>query len=276
MPRKPAVPDMSLIGKVIFGGSVVIEYAQTTQHNFNKWKLRCVCGTEFYALYKNFNIPNKKCVCHSCKMKSETLEGRRFGRWTVLLETAYKKNSIRFYECVCDCGTMRLVNSSTLIQGKSKSCGCLHKELVSERAKKQSGENHYRWKGGIRKSKNFRKNSNFRFHLRKYIIKRDNNQCILCGNNQKLKVHHLDGWNICKARRFDETNLVTLCEICHNDFHRVFGKGNNTEQQFELYCFDKYIDLNKIVEFMINYKNINDFNKNFEFLYYKFKIPLVK
>ena len=66
------------------------------------------------------------------------------------------------------------------------------------------------------------------------VLKRDNYTCQCCGQyGGKLNAHHKDGHDWCIEKRTDVTNGVTLCEECHRKFHKVYGKGNNTEQQFE-------------------------------------------
>jgi len=54
-----------------------------------------------------------------------------------------------------------------------------------------------------------------------------------------LNAHHLDGWNWAIDKRFDISNLVTLCERCHEEFHNVYGKGNNTKEQYEVFKWQK-------------------------------------
>ena len=46
-------------------------------------------------------------------------------------------------------------------------------------------------------------------------------------------MHHLDGYNWCIEKRTDETNGITLCSNCHKNFYSIYGKGNNTKEQFE-------------------------------------------
>lgn len=57
------------------------------------------------------------------------LTGKSFGRWTVINFDEESKKWL----CKCTCGTMKLVNGSSLRGGKSKSCGCLSIELMQKR-----------------------------------------------------------------------------------------------------------------------------------------------
>lgn len=65
-------------------------------------------------------------------MKKNDLSGMRFERWTVVCPSDTKP---RYYDCVCDCGKRKEVFSGNLVNGKSKSCGCLSAELTREREK---------------------------------------------------------------------------------------------------------------------------------------------
>jgi hypothetical protein len=56
------------------------------------------------------------------------LSGRRFGRWRVV---GYAGN--RQWRCICDCGTHRIVYGEALRTSRSKSCGCLRRELSKQR-----------------------------------------------------------------------------------------------------------------------------------------------
>lgn len=65
--------------------------------------------------------------------KKVDLTGRKFGRLTVLEDTGKrnKKGSI-FWKCKCDCGNTLNVDSSSLIQKNTKSCGCLWKDIITK------------------------------------------------------------------------------------------------------------------------------------------------
>ena len=68
-------------------------------------------------------------------MKRIELEGKRFGRWSVL---SYLRNTNNnsIYLCVCDCGKKKEVNGRNMKNGTTKSCGCLMVEGVINRAQK--------------------------------------------------------------------------------------------------------------------------------------------
>lgn len=52
--------------------------------------------------------------------------------------------------------------------------------------------------------------------IRKTIIKRDNGCCRICGREHDLHVHHIDYNRLNNA----DTNLVTLCQSCHQAVHK--------------------------------------------------------
>ncbi|MDR2536565.1 MAG: hypothetical protein LBD29_11110 [Treponema sp.] len=64
-------------------------------------------------------------------MKIENLIGKKYGRWTVMSKA--EKGRHIYYECCCDCGAKKKIRASSLISGRSKSCGCLLKERLSQR-----------------------------------------------------------------------------------------------------------------------------------------------
>lgn len=58
------------------------------------------------------------------------LTGRRFGRLTVI---SLFKRTPRVWLCKCVCGKLTPVAIGSLLAGLTKSCGCLHREIVSVR-----------------------------------------------------------------------------------------------------------------------------------------------
>jgi hypothetical protein len=74
----------------------------------------------------------------------KNLTGMKFGRLTVLERGANTPAGIVRWKCECECGNTTLTLSTSLIAGKTVSCGCYRRE----RNYKQIGEKHPRWKGG--------------------------------------------------------------------------------------------------------------------------------
>lgn len=63
--------------------------------------------------------------------------GQKYGRWTVL--RGVRKNGKLYYECRCDCGTVKEVYYRSLLTGVSLSCGCLRGEMRTAEAMDLTG-----------------------------------------------------------------------------------------------------------------------------------------
>lgn len=63
---------------------------------------------------------------------------------------------------------------------------------------------------------------------------RDHYTCVVCGiKGVALHSHHLNAWASYPDQRYDVSNGVTLCTSCHENFHHIYKKGENTEGQFK-------------------------------------------
>lgn len=65
-------------------------------------------------------------------------------------------------------------------------------------------------------------------------FERDNYTCQITGKKSRgdIVVHHLDGYNWDVENRTNIKNGITLNKNIHNEFHKLYGKGNNTKTQF--------------------------------------------
>ena len=67
----------------------------------------------------------------------------------------------------------------------------------------------------------------------KKVMARDNYICQITGQKgYKLVVHHLNGYNWDKENRTNIDNGITLSENIHLEFHKKYGYGYNTKEQF--------------------------------------------
>jgi hypothetical protein len=61
------------------------------------------------------------------------LIGQKFGRLTVIKNGGLDKFNKTLFECRCDCGKEKIISGTSLVQGHTKSCGCLQKETNVKR-----------------------------------------------------------------------------------------------------------------------------------------------
>lgn len=112
------------------------------------WYCRCDCGTE-KAVNQRYLLDGKSKSC-GCNRKENIrkvhksvkgqhhksrvdLTGQRFGRWTVLGKAEHEVGKHPIWECQCDCGTIKPVCHSALINGQSQSCGCMRVDMQMHR-----------------------------------------------------------------------------------------------------------------------------------------------
>lgn len=144
---RPLGRTADLLGQQ-FGRLTVKEFAgykaKPSGGRIAQWKCDCECGQE-KVVDANKLMSGHTTSC-GCKHKPRSprvlasstidLTGRRFGRWTVVKLCEYRSGSMQSYaywECRCDCGTIRSVRATGLLSGGSKSCGCLLKDIVAPR-----------------------------------------------------------------------------------------------------------------------------------------------
>lgn len=61
--------------------------------------------------------------------------GMKFGFWTIT-GNPKRKNNHTYWSCLCICGNEKMVAMTTLLNGKSNSCGCKSRELSSTKTTK--------------------------------------------------------------------------------------------------------------------------------------------
>jgi hypothetical protein len=96
------------------------------------------------------------------------------------------------------------------------------------------GENHHAFKHEKISPENVTiRNSQQYRDWRNAIFAKYDYRCGLCSVRTKnLNAHHLDSFHAFPEKRFDLNNGICLCNEHHRDFHRQYGKKNNTRSQF--------------------------------------------
>lgn len=205
--------------------------------NGDKVKCECECGT-IREVDKSSLLSgsSKSCGC----VTKEKNHNRRivlpiksiFGRLVVIKESITSGKVI----CRCECDQVKEYAIGNLLNENTKSCGCYQKEIVAEKlreiSRKQVGENHPNWQGGISGE---RARFDAKIETKKWrqgIYERDNFTCMCCGQvGYKLNVHHIQSYAEHPEVRLVQVNGITLCEECHRRFHKMFGRKNIGQEQ---------------------------------------------
>ena len=98
------------------------------------------CGQDYTrtpSAAKNSKFCSNACRAQDFSRKAlRDRTGERYGRWIVLEQATKGKCGDNRWLCRCDCGTEREVFGNSLTSGGSTSCGCYHKEVSREQAKR--------------------------------------------------------------------------------------------------------------------------------------------
>lgn len=96
------------------------------------------------------------------------------------------------------------------------------------------------WKGGITPiNQIIRRRLEIRL-WRKAVFERDNFTCQKCGRKGGyLVAHHIFNFAEYPELRFAIDNGITLCKECHWEFHKKYGKQNNTKEQLQEFVQQK-------------------------------------
>lgn len=208
---------------------------------------KCKCGEKIHnTIYQSIKNANKNSdktfKCKKCEAKNlrerfklslQEIEEELSKKGCSLISPYedYNNNDSRL-KIKMSCGHEYETTLLAFRNGSGVCLKCSHKA--------NSGENTYNWNGGYDSKKvKFRKTYEFKEFV-KQVLKRDEYSCRICNcKDSKLNVHHLEGYNWCEEKRTEVDNGIALCKQCHENFHDIYGRGNNTKKQFEEYLKER-------------------------------------
>lgn len=177
---------------------------------------------------------------------AKDLRDQKFGRLTPLYRIHTDKHYI-LWRCKCDCGEIKDVTSSNLVNGKTKSCGCLRKEQLIKRNKEH---------------KNYSNIANQRFGklvaLKRLDEKTSNNQTIWlckcdCGNYCKKGVSNLKRGNALSCGCLKSKGEERIYQILQTTNLTVEREKTFESCRFsdshQLAFFDFYVDNRYLIEY---------------------------
>ena len=222
----------------------------------NKYTHICnYCGKEFTNGHKESKFCSRQCSSLYNKKQVEfTCEW--CGKICSQAEHQYNRSKHHFCsrECKGKWGSENLTGENSYgwqggkIKIKCDYCGvefekipslvkdnnfCSQKCCNKWRSENWVGENSPSWKPELTQDER-EQNRHGHSQWRKQVLERDNYTCQLSGQvGGKLNAHHLNAYNSDKEHRTDVDNGITITEELHKLFHKLYGVGNNTKEQFE-------------------------------------------
>lgn len=210
------------------------------------WICQCQCGNIVNVYGTNLrNGTTKSCGCLRKEISSKNtvkdLVNKQFGKLTVIKDTGKRINNRVIWLCKCECGNFYEVDTNRLTAGNTKSCGCLHKEIISNLMKKDL--------------------TNQRFGKLTALYptdKRADNKVIWackcdCGNYCEVKSANLLSGKTsscgCIKSSIGESNIINLLQINNINYCKEYRfsdlKGENDYLRYDFYLFD----YNRLIEF---------------------------
>ena len=119
------------------GSLIVTESAGTGKQGHKLWGCLCGCGNTVVLRSSHLKDQNRGFCGHQCPLLREKRLGVKVGdvftRWTVLADSGNDSTGNSTFRCECSCGVIKeKVLAQCLLNGGSKSCGCIHSEIITK------------------------------------------------------------------------------------------------------------------------------------------------
>lgn len=271
----------NLEGKT-FGKLKVIKYIGK-HYKFNYDMYGCICECGNIKMASSHNLVNNKTKTCGCGRRNaakkatppKNLTGQKFGRLNILSKVIIKKTyssgvtkNTSYYYAWCDCQKdlpfeereIRLYRQSQLLRGITKSCGCLHKEVSSQKSTKDISNQRFGNLTAIKLLENKRSNKGNRI----WECKCD------CGNIVQLPSGVLTSGNTKTCGRCHINGSLGENKIRNilNENGIIFEEQKTYNDLYVLDCYHKlkydfYVDNKYIIEYdgEQHYKDVINWNK---------------
>ena len=115
------IPKNILIEKLVNNKEYIIDVARY----FNVSKHTIIKKCKKYDIYGEVKTARRD----RFDKGKRNLLGKKFGKLKVVKKGSNDKHGKTRWVCLCECGNEKLINSSSLIKGLSKTCGCVRENF---------------------------------------------------------------------------------------------------------------------------------------------------
>ena len=201
----------------------------------NQIKLKCQCNTCKKIIRASLSSISLYNPCPNCgkvgKFNIDFVKEDFKNNGYDLLTSEYI-NCFQRLSYICTCGELAQITYTKFRQGHR---GCKPCWILNRSRNKNPA-----WRNDISDEERQLRIDRFRDKQvqkwRKGVFERDNYHCQICDSTKSyFEAHHIFSWNSCKLLRHNTDNGIMLCKSHHYDFHRIFGRGNNTKEQLIIY-----------------------------------------
>lgn len=145
-----ACNPQDIVGKKFTRWTVLSVCAEKDKYGFYNYECICECGNTKIITRNSLNSgKSQSCGCLNKELSSirtkelhknadvSDMIGKVFGKLTVIKRHDQVNNDNKYpYICKCECGGEIIATKNNLIDGRTRSCGCLHYNSLIERHKK--------------------------------------------------------------------------------------------------------------------------------------------
>lgn len=215
----------------IFEGKIFNNLTAIKALPYPKWLFKCVCGkTKAINKYDILSGRTKSCGCLTQEQRIRNTANRvvnsKFNKITIK-SYSHKKNTKTYWNCECDCGNKFVAVLGNIINGSTKSCGCIRTQ------KYESGFSGL--KRVFNEYKKSAKRKNIKFDLTINELKEiTSKNCFYCGSaperiakakTKKIQIVEYTTYKyngidrIDSNKGYEKSNIVPCCFWC-NAFKR--------------------------------------------------------
>jgi hypothetical protein len=187
------------------------------------WLCRCECGNDKTVRSSHLMIGSTQSC--GCITTFHDLTGQTFGRLTALSRAEDSKCGRSRWLCSCTCGNEGTIQSCSLINGNTKSCGCFKSEQSSLiRRKRPFWATYHTLCHGAKK-----RNIPVELTLEEFTTFTTKTACYYCGSkltwNMHVKKGDYTGHNIDRmdnSKGYLKDNCVECCHNCNMGKRDIF------------------------------------------------------